>query len=129
MEAKYNIAETLIPVINVEKTALKFKEIRESRNITVRDVQKHFNFEYPQAIYYWEDPTVKTIPTPDNIFKLASFYKVHVEDLFVLDYIKGENTVVKECSPIYGNTSSDLDCIKDLVSGDLLIALRNCYGY
>ena len=55
--------------IDLYKTGLNIKSIRESKGITVKDIQKELGFTSPQAIYKWQDG--KCLPTLDNIIILA----------------------------------------------------------
>ena len=44
-----------IPVIDVPATSKRLKELRESQNITVAQIQKLLGMENPQSIYTWEN--------------------------------------------------------------------------
>lgn len=77
-----------IPQIDVEATSLNLKKIREDRNIKVSFIQKVFNFEYPQAIYNWENQKEKTLPRLDNLIVLAELYESYFTFLFVFRSLK-----------------------------------------
>ena len=62
MESKRLI---LRPIIDLEKTGEKIKNYRNLKGFSVKDLQNLFGFEYPQAIYAWEQG--KTVPTIDNL--------------------------------------------------------------
>ena len=69
--------------IDLYKTGLNIKSLREARGITVKDIQKELGFTTPQAIYKWQDG--KCLPTLDNIIILARLFEVSVEDIVVID--------------------------------------------
>lgn len=69
------------PTINLVKTGENIRRLRESRGLTVRDVQAYFGFEAPQAIYKWERG--KSIPTVDNLLALAYLFDVRIDDIII----------------------------------------------
>ena len=69
--------------IDLYKTGLNIRSIREEKGITVREIQKELGFTSPQAIYKWQDG--KCLPTLDNIIILARLFEVSVEDIVVID--------------------------------------------
>lgn len=70
------------PVINLVRTGENIRRLRESRGLTVRDVQAYFGFEAPQAIYKWERG--KSIPTVDNLLALAYLFDVKMDEIIIL---------------------------------------------
>ena len=42
------------PVIDLIETGNNIRRLRVERGMTVRDLQKYFGFEEPQAIYKWQ---------------------------------------------------------------------------
>ena len=74
---------TTFPVIDLIKTGCCIEEQRRKAGLTVREVQAHFGFEYPQAIYKWQHG--ECLPSVDNLLALARLLKVHMEDLLVYD--------------------------------------------
>ncbi|MCR5161196.1 MAG: helix-turn-helix domain-containing protein [Lachnospiraceae bacterium] len=81
------------PVIDLVKTGRRIRQHRIASGLTVRQVQDHFGFEYPQAVYKWE--AGKCLPTVDNLLVLRRlFHLEHLEDLLVLQD--------QEVSPVYG---------------------------
>ena len=42
------------PVVDLKATGKQIKQLRKENGFTVRDIQDVFGFEYPQAIYAWE---------------------------------------------------------------------------
>ena len=61
-----------VPVIDVEATSQNLKRLREERNIKVSEIQKSLNMTYPQAIYTWENPDEKILPTLDHLVALST---------------------------------------------------------
>ena len=91
------------PIIDVEKTSIKLKEIREANGTKVSQLQHLFSMENPQSIYNWENPNKKNLPRIDNFVTLAQFYNVKIDDLIIVKYIQTDILDVCE-SPtiIYG---------------------------
>ena len=61
-----------IPCIDMDATGQNIKEMRESRNIKVKDLQKIFGFENPTAIYRWQEG--RALPTIDNMLIMAHIF-------------------------------------------------------
>lgn len=74
---------TAFPVIDLVATGRVIKKKREQAGLTVQDVQDYFGFEYPQAIYKWQQG--KCLPSLDNLLALSRLLKVSMEDLLVYD--------------------------------------------
>lgn len=73
-----------IPVIDVPMTGAKIDLLRKKRNLSVKDIQKIFDFETPQAIYKWIHG--RNLPTIDNLIILAEIFDVSVDDILSIDY-------------------------------------------
>lgn len=73
------------PVIDIPATSKRLKEIRENRGLKISDVQKFFKFEYPQAVYDWENPEKKTLPRIENLVFLAKIYDISMDELIVYE--------------------------------------------
>jgi len=71
----------LKPVIDSQSTGSKIKEIRKEKGFSVRDIQSVFGFDYPQAVYAWEQG--KNIPTIDNLLVLSELFNVKIEEMVV----------------------------------------------
>lgn len=69
----------LKPVIDLEATGAKIKFLRKSSGFSVHDLQDIFGFEYPQAIYAWEQG--KNIPSIDNLLVLSNLFACRVEEI------------------------------------------------
>ena len=118
------------PVIDVEKTSLKLKKIREKNNIKINVIQKLFNFDHPQAIYEWENPDSKTLPRLDNLVVLARLYDVPIDELVALKTVRTENLPIREqLPPPYGIADADIEFIKRNASEDVQRALGQHFGF
>ena len=54
---------------------------RKEKGLSVRDMQRFFNFEEPRAIYKWQ--AGQTLPTLENQFALSRLFHVSMEDIVV----------------------------------------------
>ena len=118
-----------IPVIDVPATSKRLKELRESLNITVAQIQKLLGMENPQSIYTWENANEKYLPRLDNLVTLAKLYKVSLDELIV---IKTENTEVlpiKRPTPPYAIAQETLDFINNNTNNETKLALEKYYGF
>lgn len=69
----------LRPVIDLRETGLQIKKLRKICGFSVKDIQDIFGFEYPQAVYSWEQG--KNVPTIDNLLILAKLFGVSIEEI------------------------------------------------
>lgn len=69
------------PMIDVVETGLRIKQLREDKNITVKELQKYLGFEQPQAIYKWQRG--ECLPTFDNMYAMAYYFGVKIDDILV----------------------------------------------
>ena len=67
----------------------KFRQLREERNFTIRDIQDYFGFEAPQAIYKWQ--AGKSLPSTDNLLALSILFGVPMEEFLVYRKIELKN--------------------------------------
>lgn len=74
-----------IPNIDMVKTGQNIIRLRETNNMSVKDLQDIFGFTTPQAIYKWQQGA--TLPSIDNLVMLAKVFKVHIEDIIVTDEV------------------------------------------
>lgn len=118
-----------IPIIDVPATSKRLKELRESHNITVAQIQKLLGMENPQSIYTWENASEKYLPRLDNLVTLAKLYKVSIDELIVL---KTENTdalPIKRPTPPYAITQETLAFIIRTTSDKTKSALEHYYNF
>ena len=69
------------PVIDLAATGDNIRRLRMERGLTVRDLQKYFGFEEPQAIYKWQQG--KSLPTVDNLYALGNLLGITMEEILV----------------------------------------------
>ena len=62
------------PVIDLVATGDNIRRLRLERGLSVRDLQKFFGFEQPQAIYKWQKGAC--LPTVDNLYALGSLFGI-----------------------------------------------------
>jgi transcriptional regulator with XRE-family HTH domain len=71
----------LRPVIDLQGTGAQIKRLRQLNGFSVHDLQLVFGFDYPQAIYAWEQG--KNIPTIDNLLVLSELFGVEISQIIV----------------------------------------------
>ena len=118
-----------IPVIDVPATSKRLKELRESHNITVAQIQKLLGMENPQSIYTWENANEKYLPRLDNLVSLAKLYKVTLDDLIVIKTEKTDTLQIKRPTPPYAITQETLDFINNNTNHDTKLALEKYYNF
>ena len=69
------------PTIDLIATGNNIKRLREEKGISVRQLQKFFGFEQPQAIYRWQ--WGRCLPSVDNLFALSKILQVPIEKILV----------------------------------------------
>lgn len=69
------------PVIDAEATGANIQRLRLARGYSVRDLQRFFGFEEPQAIYKWQRG--KSLPSVDNLYALSELLEVSMNDILV----------------------------------------------
>lgn len=116
-----------LPVIDVQATSKRLKEIREERGITVAEIQQMLGMQNPQSIYTWENPNRKYLPCLENLVALAKIYDVSLDDLII---IKKEDAPMYVCdSQFMAGTSEDIAIfIKNNASAKVQEAIRQYYN-
>lgn len=69
------------PVIDPVATGENIVRLRRERGLTVRDLQRYFGFEEPQAIYKWQRG--QSLPSVDNLYALSSLFGVPMNEILV----------------------------------------------
>ena len=91
------------PVIDLIATGDNIKRLRVERGLTVRDLQKYFGFEEPQAIYKWQRG--QSLPTVDNLYALGNLFGITMDEILVPVrnqlYIDGEQQGEPCCSHLF----------------------------
>ena len=62
------------------------KRLKKLRGYSVHDLQVIFGFDYPQAIYAWEQG--KNAPTIDNLLVLSYLFDVNISEIVVSSNIE-----------------------------------------
>lgn len=78
----------LRPVIDLQSTGIQIKNLRKNSGYSVKDIQDIFGFEYPQAVYAWEQG--KNVPTIDNLLILAKLFEVSIEEIVCVRNVEVE---------------------------------------
>ena len=126
---QYQTASFSIPVIDVEATSQNLKRLRKERSIKVSEIQKSLNMTYPQAIYNWENPDLKDLPSIDHLVSLAKLYRVSIDEMIVIRKEESTAIAVHESTLPYGITQETLDFIASCSSHETKLALGNYYGF
>ena len=128
MMATYKINPNFsIPVIDVPATSKNLKNLRESHNITVAQVQKLLGMENPQSIYSWENSENKYLPRLDNLVFLAKLYKVTIDELLVIKMEKTDDMAVCEPGMPFGILQETLEFITQTANPAMKIAIEKYY--
>ena len=69
------------PVIDLPATGANIRRLRQTKGLSVRDLQQFFGFEEPQAIYKWQRG--QSLPTVDNLYALSTLLDVPMNDILV----------------------------------------------
>ena len=69
------------PVIDLPATGANIRRLRQTKGLSVRDLQQFFGFEEPQAIYKWQRG--HSLPTVDNLYALSTLLDVPMNDILV----------------------------------------------
>lgn len=69
------------PVIDARATGRNIVRLRMAQGLSVRDIQRYFGFDEPQAIYKWQSG--KSLPTLDNLYALSTLLNVTMEEILV----------------------------------------------
>lgn len=71
----------LFPIIDKAATGKNIVRLRRERGLSVRDIQKYFGFNDPQAIYQWQ--TGRSLPSVRSLYALSCLFDVSVDDVLV----------------------------------------------
>ena len=69
------------PVIDLPATGANIRRLRQTKGLSIRDLQQFFGFEEPQAIYKWQRG--QSLPTVDNLYALSTLLDVPMNDILV----------------------------------------------
>lgn len=69
------------PVISVEKTGKRIREICKRQGICAKEIQEYMGFSAAQSVYDWFRG--KNLPSVDNLYALSRLLKVTMDMLVV----------------------------------------------
>mgnify|MGYP000885988541 CR=1 FL=1 len=72
-----------MPVIDMAKTGQNIRNLRITKGLTIKDLQRLFGFETPQAIYKWQHGTA--MPAIDNLVVLAAVLNVSIDEIVIVE--------------------------------------------
>ena len=75
------MAQTNFPMIDLQATGQRIKEVRQQKGITVKTLQTFLGFNEPVSIYKWQRG--ECLPTFDNRYAMACLFGVGIDDLLV----------------------------------------------
>lgn len=70
------------PIINLEKTGENIKNLREAKNISVKELQDILGFTTPQAIYKWQ--WGESLPSIDSLVVLAKVFETTIQNILII---------------------------------------------
>ena len=73
--------EFVYPVIDMRATGTHIKELMDTREVTVQDVQEAMGLASPQAVYRWLCGS--NLPSVDNLYALSRFLDVPMNNVIV----------------------------------------------
>ena len=86
------------PVIDLPATGANIRRLREAKGLSIRDLQRFFGFEEPQAIYKWQRG--QSLPTVDNLYALSALLGVPMNDILVAANPPQSNICSKRSLPL-----------------------------
>ena len=72
---------TSFPIISMEATGLRLKEIFKKNKLRVEDVRDFLGLESTQAIYKWQQG--KCFPSVDNLYALSHWLGIPINDMLM----------------------------------------------
>ena len=69
------------PTLDLKATGANIAALRKAKGYSVRDLQKFFGFEQPQAIYIWQ--WGQTLPSVDNLYALSVLFDTPINAILV----------------------------------------------
>ncbi len=71
----------VFPVIDKKATGANIRRLLKNSGYDIRELQKYFGFDAPQAIYKWERGA--SLPSVDNLAALSFLLGVPIEGILV----------------------------------------------
>ena len=100
------------PVIDLTATGENIRRLRIERGLTVRDLQKYFGFEEPQAIYKWQRG--QSLPTVDNLYALGNLLEISMDEILVPVRNQPNNDAEQQGEPCCSHLLTDTPLQSDL---------------
>ena len=72
---------TDFPVIDLEATGRRIKDLRKEKNYTVEQISEYMGFGSVQAVYKWQSG--KSLPTLDNMFALSRLFDTPIDGMLI----------------------------------------------
>lgn len=73
--------QRVFAVIDPMATGRNILCLRKERGLSVKDIQRYFNFDEPRAIYKWQ--TGQSLPSLDNLYALSALFEVPMDRIIV----------------------------------------------
>lgn len=74
------------PVLNLQATGARIKQLMKQSGVTARDLQCLMDFQYIQTIYNWTRG--KNMPTIDNLIVLSEIFGVTINEIVVTNTVE-----------------------------------------
>ena len=71
------------PRISLKRTGQNIYRLMRERDLSVKDIQEAFGFEYPQAVYKWIRG--ESLPSIDNLVVLALLFKTTIDKIVIIE--------------------------------------------
>lgn len=113
------MAQMEFPVIDLQATGRRIKEVREKKGITVKTLQMFLGFNEPVSIYKWQRG--ECLPTFDNMYAMACLFGVGIDDLLVGN--RQEVIFLHFRPPRYLRPTGTSGTIKYLINGGSVLQL------
>lgn len=81
----------MFPVIDKRKTGNRLRCLMQINRLTPKDIQEYLSLSCVQTVYRWMEGI--NIPSIDNLYALAEFFHVRMDDMIV-----GNKKSVEKCS-------------------------------
>lgn len=72
----------MLPRIDMKATGRHIDSLRTERGLSKADIQRHFEFSTPQAVYKWIYG--KSLPSADNLVILADLFECRIDDILIV---------------------------------------------
>ena len=73
--------EFVYPVIDMRATGTHIKELMDTRELSVQDVQNAMGLASPQAVYRWLCGS--NMPSVDNLYALSRYLDTSMDDMII----------------------------------------------